>query len=66
MPLEAVCFTDGRYHPTDPAVLADWMAQMTAGYKASFPFSSLEAQLGVYQSKIGGAERDLKKLIDGI
>ena len=63
LPLEAVCFTDGHYKETDPAVLADWMAQMTAGYKASFPFSSLEAQLRVYQSKIGGAEADLEKMI---
>ena len=63
LPLEQICFTDGAYHETDPAVLQDWMAQMTAGYKASFPFSSLEAQLRVYQSKIGQAEQDLNKLI---
>jgi len=63
LPLEQVVFTDGAYREADPAVLEDWMAQMTAGYKASFPFSSLEAQLGVYQSKIGQAEEDLRKLI---
>jgi nitroreductase len=66
LPLEQICFTDGVYHEADPAVLRDWMAQMTAGYKASFPFSSLEAQLGVYQSKIGQAEKDLQGLIGEI
>jgi FMN reductase (NADPH) len=66
LPLEQICFTDGKYHEADPAILQDWMAQMTAGYKASFPFSSLEAQLRVYESKIGKAESDLKELIDGI
>lgn len=66
LPLEQICFTDGAYHETDPAVLQDWMAQMSAGYKASFPFSSLEAQLRVYQSKIGQAEKDLSELISGI
>lgn len=65
LPVEAVCFTDGRYHETDPAVLQDWMAQMAAGYKASSPFSSLEAQLGVYRSKIGQAEHELGKMIYG-
>jgi nitroreductase len=63
LPLEQVCFTDGRYHEADPAVLQDWMAQMTAGYKAMRPFSSLEAQLRVYQSKIGLAEEDLRRMI---
>ena len=63
LPLEQVCFMDGRYHETDPAVLQDWMAQMTAGYKAMRPFSSLEAQIRVYQSKIGQAEEDLRSMI---
>jgi len=66
LPLEQICFTDGAYREADSAVLADWMAQMTAGYKANFPFSSLEAQLRVYQSKIGQAEKDLQKLIGEI
>jgi FMN reductase (NADPH) len=65
LPMEQICFTDGRYHETDPAVLQDWMEQMTAGYKASFPFSSLEAQLKVYRSKIGQAEEDLGRMIYG-
>ena len=63
LPMEQICFTDGIYHETDQAVLLDWMAQMTAGYKASRPFSSLEAQLRVYQSKIGQAEEDLRRMI---
>ena len=63
LPLEQICFTDGRYHEADPAVMQDWMAQMTAGYKAMRPSSSLEAQLRVYQSKIGQAEEDLRRMI---
>jgi nitroreductase len=63
IPLEQVCFTDGSYHETDPAVLQDWITQMTAGYKAMRPFSSLEAQLRVYRSKIGQAEEDLHRMI---
>jgi hypothetical protein len=63
LPLEEVCFTGGAYHETNPAVLQDWITQMSAGYKASFPFSSLAAQLRVYQSKITQAEEDLSKMI---
>jgi len=63
LPMEQICFTDGIYHETDQAVLLDWMAQMTAGYKASRPFSSLKAQLRVYQSKIAQAEEDLRRMI---
>jgi FMN reductase (NADPH) len=63
LPLEQISFTDGSYHETDPSVLQEWMAQMTAGYKAMRPFSSLEAQLRIYQSKIGQAEEDLKRMV---
>ena len=69
LPLEEISFSDGKYHPANPAVLDDWLEQMTAGYKASFPFSSLAAQLKVYESKIEQAEKDLNKMIfsrDGI
>jgi hypothetical protein len=65
LPMKAICSSDGRYHETDPAVLQEWMVQMTAGYKASFPFSSMQAQLGVYRSKIGQAEEELEKMIFG-
>lgn len=63
LPMAEISFSDGKYHPNNPAVLQDWMAQMTAGYKASSPFSSLDAQLKVYQSKINKAEEDLKEMI---
>ena len=63
LPLEQICFSDGRYHEADPAVLQDWLAQMTAGYKAMRPSSSMQAQLRVYQSKIGRAEEDLHSMI---
>jgi hypothetical protein len=43
--------------------MEDWLAQMKAGYKASHPFSSFEAQLRVYESKIGQAETDLRAMI---
>lgn len=63
LPLDEICFTDGHYHEADQAVLQDWMAQMTAGYNASHLFSSMEAQLNVYRSKIGKAEQDLAAMI---
>jgi FMN reductase (NADPH) len=63
LPMDQICYTDARYHETDPQVLADWMLQMTAGYKASFPFSSLEKHLGVYRAKIGQAEQDLEAMV---
>ena len=62
LPLDQVCF-EGRYREADPAVMADWLAQMVAGYKASHLFSSFDAQLKVYQSKIGQAEADLRAMV---
>ena len=64
LPLEQICF-DGQYREADEEVMAEWMRQMIAGYKASFPTSSLQAQLGVYQSKIGQAEADLRQMVFG-
>jgi nitroreductase len=58
LPLGQICF-EGRYREADPGVMADWLAQMVAGYKASHLFSSFDAQLKVYESKIGQAEADL-------
>lgn len=63
LPIESICFAGGTYPETDPEVMRDWMAQMTAGYKASNLGSSLDEQLRVYQSKIGKAEEDLQRLI---
>ena len=62
LPLEQICFT-GRYKETDKAIMDDWLAQMMAGYKASQPFSSFEAQLRVYLSKINQAEADLQRMV---
>jgi nitroreductase len=62
LPLEEICF-EGAYEEADEGVMADWLAQMKAGYKASHPFSSFEAQLRVYESKIGRAEAALRGAI---
>jgi hypothetical protein len=64
LPLDQICFA-GRYREADPAVMADWQAQMAAGYKASHLRSSFDAQLRVYQSKIGQAEADLRAMVFG-
>jgi len=62
LPLEAICF-EGTYKEADPGVMEDWRSQMVAGYKASHPLSSFEAQLRLYQAKIGQAEADLKAMV---
>lgn len=62
MALEDICFT-GPYREIERPVLQDWMDEMAAGYKASYPRSSFEAQLGVYQSKIAQAEADLQHMV---
>jgi nitroreductase len=64
LPLEQICF-EGRYEEVDRTIVEDWLAQMRAGYKASHPLSSFEAQLRVYQSKIGQAEADLQEMVFG-
>ena len=66
LPLDQICFDGGAgalYREADPAVMADWLAQMVAGYKASHIFSSFDAQLKVYQAKIGQAEADLRRMV---
>jgi len=62
LPLDQICWL-GQYKETDRALMEDWWAQMQAGYKASHPFSSFEAQLRLYMSKIGQAEADLRKMV---
>lgn len=62
LPLGRICF-EGLYRETDRAAMEDWLSQMVAGYKAAYPLSSFNAQLRVYQSKIGQAEADLQKMI---
>jgi hypothetical protein len=43
--------------------MEDWLAQMKAGYKASHLSSSFEAQLKIYEGKIGQAEKDLRHMV---
>ena len=62
LPLDQICFED-RYREPDRAVMEDWLAQMKAGYKASHLRSSFEAQLRLYESKIGQAEADLQTMV---
>jgi hypothetical protein len=64
LPLNQIRF-EGVYREADPAIMADWLAQMVAGYKASHLFSSFDAQLRVYQAKIGQAEADLRRIVLG-
>jgi nitroreductase len=62
LPLDQICFT-GKYKETDLDVLKDWFSQMVTGYKAEHPFSSFNAQLELYRSKIDQAEKDLQKIV---
>jgi hypothetical protein len=62
LPLQQICF-EGPYREADRAAMEDWLAQMRAGYKVSHPLSSFEAQLRVYESKIGQAEADLRAMV---
>ena len=64
LPLDTIVFSE-KYREADSAVMEDWLAQMKAGYKASHLNSSFEAQLKIYQGKIGKAETDLNKMIFG-
>ena len=62
LPPEQILF-EGRYKPADKAVVDEWLNQMVAGYKASHPFSSFNAQLQLYRQKIGQAEKDLQEMV---
>ena len=62
LPLEQICF-EGRYQEAGESVMADWLAQMKAGYKASYPLSSFDAQLRAYISKIDQAEAALQAMV---
>ncbi len=64
LPLEQICF-EGHYREADAAIMADWLDQMVAGYKASNLRSSFDAQLRVYQGKIGQAEANLRAMVFG-
>ena len=45
--------------------MGHWLTQIKAGYKAGHPFSSRDAQLEHYASKIGAAEVDLQAMVFG-
>ena len=62
LPIETITFTDG-YKEADLFLMQSWLDQMKAGYKASHILSSFDAQLKVYQKKIGQAEADLEAMI---
>ncbi len=62
LPLDQICFSE-NYQEVNRQILQDWITQMAAGYSASHPGSSIEAQLRVYESKIGEAEKDLHRMI---
>ena len=62
LPLDQICF-EGGYREPAPGVMAGWLAQMKAGYKASHPLSSFDRQLRVYVGKIGQAEATLRAMV---
>ncbi len=62
LPLEQIAFSE-RYPEPQPVVLNHWLEEMVAGYKASHLTSSFDAQLKLYQSKIGQAESDLREMV---
>ena len=62
LPMDQICFT-GKYKEADLGILKDWFSQMFTGYKAEHPFSSFDAQLELYRSKIDQAERDLHNMV---
>jgi len=62
LPLETITFT-GAYREAERVVMEAWFDEMIAGYKASRPTSSFEAQLRIYQDKLAQAEGVLQKLL---
>jgi len=62
LPLHHICHT-GKYRDRGPKVMNDWLAQMSAGFKADHPLSSFDAQLRLYLSKIDRVEQELQDLI---
>ncbi len=66
LPLQTVSFDGAQgYREPAPGIMCDWLEQMIAGYKVSHLSSSFEAQLRIYQNKIGQAEADLHRMIFG-
>jgi len=62
LPMDQICFTR-KYKEAEPGALKDWFSQMFTGYKAEHPFSSFDAQLELYRSKIDQAEKDLQTMV---
>lgn len=62
LPLDQVCF-QGPYPEPAPGLMDDWLAQMKAGYRASHPLSSFDAQLRVYEQKLARAEAVLQAML---
>ena len=62
LPLEQICF-EGRYQEPSEGTMEAWLAQMKAGYRASHPLSSFDAQLQLYISKIDQAEATLQAMV---
>jgi len=62
LPQDQICF-EGRYREPAAGLMGGWLAQMKAGYKASHPFSSFDAQLRVYGKKIVQAEATLWAMV---
>jgi nitroreductase len=63
LPLAEICF-EGKYREPGEGVMDAWLAQMKAGYKASHPLSSFDAQLRVYVAKIDQAEAALQTMVE--
>ncbi len=62
LPMDQITFTD-LYKMPDKSVLNDWVNQMEAGYKATWPGSSFARQIDVYTGKLSGAETNLEKQV---
>jgi nitroreductase len=62
LPIDQICFT-GKYKEAELGILKDWFSQMFTGYKAEHPFSSFDAQLELYRSKIDQTEKDLNAMV---
>ena len=64
LPIDTVC-SYWEYWEADLPTMQEWLEQMMAGYRASHIGSSFEAQLRLYESKIGQAEADLQAMVFG-
>jgi nitroreductase len=62
LPVEEVTF-QGVYEPPNPQVLASWLTQMMAGYRATRITDSLKAQLRRYVRHIDQAEEGLERVV---